>query len=75
VGFVVNKAAVGQVFSEYFGFPCESSFHQLLHHHNRITITQGWHTRPIGGCCGYIGCIARISMADELRLIIGDQWQ
>jgi hypothetical protein len=22
VGFVVNKEALGQVFSEYFGFPC-----------------------------------------------------
>jgi hypothetical protein len=24
VGFVVDKAALGQVFSEYFGFPCQS---------------------------------------------------
>jgi hypothetical protein len=23
--------ALGQVFSEYFGFPCQSSFHRLLH--------------------------------------------
>jgi hypothetical protein len=30
VGFVVNKVALGQVFSEYFGFPCQSLFHQLL---------------------------------------------
>jgi hypothetical protein len=29
VGFVVDKVALGQVFSEYFGFPCQSSFHQL----------------------------------------------
>jgi hypothetical protein len=35
VGFVVEKAASGQVFSEYFGFPCQKrSFHQLLHHHH-----------------------------------------
>jgi hypothetical protein len=33
VGFVVDKAALGQVFSEYFGFPCQS-FHRFLHHHN-----------------------------------------
>jgi hypothetical protein len=33
VGFVVDKVALGQVFSEYFGFPCQSSFHQLLHNH------------------------------------------
>jgi hypothetical protein len=31
VGFVVDKVALGQVFSEYFGFPCQS-FHQFLHH-------------------------------------------
>jgi hypothetical protein len=34
VGFVVDKVALGQGFSEYFGFPCQSSFHQILHHHN-----------------------------------------
>jgi hypothetical protein len=33
VGFVVDKVALGQVFSEYFGIPCQSSFHQLLHNH------------------------------------------
>jgi hypothetical protein len=34
VGFVVNKVALGRVLFEYFGFPCQSSFHQILHHHN-----------------------------------------
>jgi hypothetical protein len=34
VWFVVDKVELGQVFSEYFGFPCQSSFHQILHHHN-----------------------------------------
>jgi hypothetical protein len=34
VGFVVDKVALGQVFSENFGFPCQSLFHQILHHHN-----------------------------------------
>jgi hypothetical protein len=33
VGFVVDKAALGQVFSEYYGFPCQFSFHQLFHTH------------------------------------------
>jgi hypothetical protein len=33
MGFVVGKVALGQVFSEYFGFPCQS-FHQLLHAHH-----------------------------------------
>jgi hypothetical protein len=32
VGFVVKKV-LGQVFSEYFGFPWQFSFHQILHHH------------------------------------------
>jgi hypothetical protein len=27
VGFVVGKVALGQLFSEYFGLPCQSSFH------------------------------------------------
>jgi hypothetical protein len=30
VGFVVDKVALGQVFSEYFGFSCQFEFHQLL---------------------------------------------
>jgi hypothetical protein len=35
VRFVMDKVASGQVFSEYFGFPClNRSFHHLLHHHN-----------------------------------------
>jgi hypothetical protein len=47
VGFVVDKVALGQVFSEYFGFPCQSSFHQLLHNHHHLssgagTIGQQW---------------------------------
>jgi hypothetical protein len=34
VGIVVNKVTLGQVFSEYFGFRCQFSFHRLLciHH-------------------------------------------
>jgi hypothetical protein len=44
VGFVVDKAAQGQVFSEYFGFPCQS-FHQFLHHHNHPGLAQ----EAIGG--------------------------
>jgi hypothetical protein len=31
VGFVVDKVALGHVFSEYFGFPCQFSFRRLLH--------------------------------------------
>jgi hypothetical protein len=45
VGFVVDKAVLGQVFSEYFGFPCQL-FHQFF---SIVIITRGWHNRPIGG--------------------------
>jgi hypothetical protein len=31
VGFVVDKEALGQVFFEYFGFPCQLLLHQMLH--------------------------------------------
>jgi hypothetical protein len=47
VGFVEAKAALGQVFSEYFSFPWHS-FHRLLHtHHHPLssgagTIGQQW---------------------------------
>jgi hypothetical protein len=40
VGFVVDKKALGQVSSEYFGFPCQSSFHQFLQHHNHSGLAQ-----------------------------------
>jgi hypothetical protein len=43
--FVVDKAALGQVFSEYFGFPCQS-FHQIFY---IIITTRGWDNRPLGG--------------------------
>jgi hypothetical protein len=33
---VVDNVALGQVFSEYFGFPCQSSFNQFF---TTITIT------------------------------------
>jgi hypothetical protein len=38
-GCVVDKAALGKVFSEYFGFPCQS-LHQFLHHHNHQGLAQ-----------------------------------
>jgi hypothetical protein len=39
-------------FSEYFGFPCQSSFHQLLHNHQHRssgagTIGQQWPTYQV----------------------------
>jgi hypothetical protein len=44
VGFVVDKVALGQVFSEYFGFPCQS-----FHRFSIIIINWGWHNRPLSG--------------------------
>jgi hypothetical protein len=38
VGFVVGKVALGQVFSEYFGFPCAN-----LYSTNFSTITITYH--------------------------------
>jgi hypothetical protein len=32
--FVMYKVALRRVFTEYFGFPCQFSFHQLLHTHH-----------------------------------------
>jgi hypothetical protein len=37
VGFVVDKVALGQVFSKYFSFPCQFSFHRLLHTHHHLS--------------------------------------
>jgi hypothetical protein len=34
VGFVVEKVTLGQVFSEYFSFPCQFAFLRLLHNNN-----------------------------------------
>jgi hypothetical protein len=45
VGFVKDEVVLGQVFSEYFGSPCQWSFHQFLHHNNH----RGLAHRPIGG--------------------------
>jgi hypothetical protein len=40
MGFVVDKGVLEQVFSEYFGFPCQSSFDQFLHNHHHLGLVQ-----------------------------------
>jgi hypothetical protein len=45
-GFVVDKVALGQVFSEYFNFPCQSSFHQISPQ-SSSPIIRGWYNRPV----------------------------
>jgi hypothetical protein len=46
VGFVVDKDALGRVFSEYFGFPC--NLHSTKF--SIIIITRSKYNRPISGC-------------------------
>jgi hypothetical protein len=41
VGFVVDKVALGQFFFKYFGFPCQFSFHRLLHIHHHLSSGAG----------------------------------
>jgi hypothetical protein len=43
VGSMVGGAALGQVFSEYLGFPAHHSFHQLAqnHHHHHLSSRAG----------------------------------
>jgi hypothetical protein len=41
VGFVVEKVALEKVFSEDFGFPCQFSFHRLLHIHHHLSSGAG----------------------------------
>jgi hypothetical protein len=41
VGFVVDKVALGQFFSQYFGFLCQFSFHRLLHTRHHLSSGAG----------------------------------
>jgi hypothetical protein len=43
---LVVKAALGQVFSQYFGFPCQSSVYQILHHHKHPVLVRYAYWRP-----------------------------
>jgi hypothetical protein len=38
---VVDKVALGQVFSEYFGFSCQYLFHQFLHNDPHLSSGAG----------------------------------
>jgi hypothetical protein len=40
-GICGGQSGAGKVFSEYFGFPCQSSFHQLLHNHPHLSSGAG----------------------------------
>jgi hypothetical protein len=41
---MMDKVALGQVFSEYLGFLYQSSFHQMLYNHPGLST--GWYNRP-----------------------------
>jgi hypothetical protein len=49
VRFVVDKAVLGQVLSEYFGSPC-NSFYQVLHTHHHLS-PRADTTGPNSGRC------------------------
>jgi hypothetical protein len=42
-----TTVALGQVFSENFGFPCQSTFHLLLHNHLHYHYRPGVAAVPI----------------------------
>jgi hypothetical protein len=48
VRYTVNRAALEQVFSVGFGFPC-NSFMPIIVPQLSQSIVQGWHNRPING--------------------------
>jgi hypothetical protein len=60
VGFVVDKVASGQVFSEYFGFPCQSSFYQ-----SPSPVICGWYNKPVSG-----RSTKRLSLTPRIIIII-----
>jgi hypothetical protein len=47
-GICGGQSGTGHIFSEYFGFPCQFSFHRLLHIHQSFII-RGWYNRPNSG--------------------------
>jgi hypothetical protein len=51
VGFVVEKVALGQVLSGYFGFRCQFSFQQMLNIHLSTGAgTTGQTVADVGAC-------------------------
>jgi hypothetical protein len=37
----MDEVTLGQVFSKYFDFPCQFSFHQLIHIHHHLSSGAG----------------------------------
>jgi hypothetical protein len=49
VGFMVDNVALEYVFSEYVGFPCQFSFHRLLHIHHHLSSGAGTSLVDVSG--------------------------
>jgi hypothetical protein len=45
----VDKLTLGQVFSEYIGFPYQFSFHRLLHIHHYLSSGDGTVVQLVAG--------------------------
>jgi hypothetical protein len=61
VGFVVDKAGLRQVFSEFFGFPYKFSFYRLLHTHKIL------HTDTIGQLLADVSSGLRLTPPQETK--------
>jgi hypothetical protein len=49
MGFVVDKVALGHIFSEYFGFPCQYG-------HARAQAVSGWLPTAVAWVCVWTAC-------------------
>jgi hypothetical protein len=78
--------ALGQVFSEYFGFPCQSSFHQLLHNHHLSSgagaIGQQWPTYQVDSVSPretkklvLVGVLGQVPARRKVSVCIGEYKQ
>jgi hypothetical protein len=63
VEFVVDKVVLGQVFSEYFGFLFQFSFHRLLHIHHHVSSGAG----TIGQFVADVTRRLRLTPPDKLK--------
>jgi hypothetical protein len=54
-----TKVALGQVFSDNFGFPCQCTVHSIYFSTIIFIITRGWHNRP---------GVAAVAIASQSRI-------
>jgi hypothetical protein len=70
VGFVVDKVPLGQVFSEYFDLPCQTSFHQLLHNHHRLSSGAGTVDQTVAAVPSGFSSLAALRIIKKNNTII-----